>query len=260
MDTALAGAPPPMLTVFTSMFVHGGLLHVGGNMLYLWIFGKAVEDSMGHGRFLGFYLVCGVVAAGAQYLQEPASALPMVGASGAVAGTLGAYLLLHPNARIWTVVVFGYFVRTVPVPAMVVLLLVHMTQVFLHGAYKYPRELTWLVGVVLFVLTMGMFFSGARLIGVFRRSPSRVAAGERRATRAATPRRASRCGIRQVPAGPIIERTGPGDGRARSDQVRNLRVARADRGHVHLRERAPSDARDRRPPEGDGEAAHGAIG
>jgi membrane associated rhomboid family serine protease len=167
MDTALAGAPPPMLTVFTSMFVHGGLLHVGGNMLYLWIFGKAVEDSMGHGRFLGFYLVCGVVAAGAQYLQDPASALPMVGASGAVAGTLGAYLLLHPNARIWTVVVFGYFVRTVPVPAMVVLGFWVVLQ-FVNSIFTFARGGA---GDVAFLAHVGGFLAGLALIGVFRRSP-----------------------------------------------------------------------------------------
>src|SRR5262245_21061390 len=90
LETALAGAPPPVLTVLTSMFVHGGLLHVGGNMLYLWIFGSNVEDSMGHGRFTLFYFTCGIVAAVAHYLQDPASAIPMVGASGAVSGTLGA--------------------------------------------------------------------------------------------------------------------------------------------------------------------------
>ena len=86
LATALAGAPAPWLTIFTSMFVHGGLFHVGGNMLYLWIFGDNVEDSMGKGRFVAFYLLCGVAAAGAQYLSDPRSAVPMIGASGAVSG------------------------------------------------------------------------------------------------------------------------------------------------------------------------------
>ena len=131
------------------------------------IFGKAVEDSMGHGRFLGFYLVCGVVAAGAQYLQDPASALPMVGASGAVAGTLGAYLLLHPNARIWTVVVFGYFVRTVPVPAMVVLGFWVVLQ-FVNSIFTFARGGA---GDVAFLAHVGGFLAGLALIGVFRRSP-----------------------------------------------------------------------------------------
>ena len=81
------------VTVFTSMFLHGGLLHVGGNMLYLWIFGDNVEDTLGHGRFLGFYLASGVAAALTQTLMGPASTIPMIGASGAVSGVLGAYLL-----------------------------------------------------------------------------------------------------------------------------------------------------------------------
>ena len=80
------------------MFMHGGLLHLGGNMLYLWIFGDNIEDSMGHVRYLIFYLLCGVAAALAQAFIEPASEVPMVGASGAISGVLGAYILLHPRA------------------------------------------------------------------------------------------------------------------------------------------------------------------
>src|SRR5262249_12631958 len=121
LGTALAAAPPAWLTVFTSMFVHAGPLHVGGNMLYLWIFGDNVEDAMGRLRFLVFYLLCGVAAALAQYLSDPGSSVPMVGASGAVSGALGAYVLLYPGARVWTAVIFGFFVRVVPIPAMIVL-------------------------------------------------------------------------------------------------------------------------------------------
>ena len=88
--------PPPLATIFTSMFMHGGLFHVAGNMLYLWIFGDNVEDTLGHGRFLVFYLVAGVAAALAQVVVHPGSRVPMVGASGAVSGVLGAYLLLFP--------------------------------------------------------------------------------------------------------------------------------------------------------------------
>ena len=166
LETALAGAPAPTLTIFTSMFVHGGLLHVGGNMLYLWIFGKNVEDSMGHGRFVAFYLVCGLAAAAAQYLQNPASAIPMVGASGAVSGTLGAYLLLHPHARIWTLVAFGFFVRVIPVPALVVLGFWVVLQ-FANGVFTFGRGDT---GGVAFLAHLGGFVAGLLLINVFRGS------------------------------------------------------------------------------------------
>ena len=166
LETALAGAPPPTLTIFTSMFVHGGLLHVGGNMLYLWIFGKNVEDSMGHGRFVAFYLVCGLAAAAAQYLQNPASAVPMVGASGAVSGTLGAYLVLHPHARIWTLVIFGFFVRVIPVPALVVLGFWVVLQ-FANSVFTFGRGDT---GGVAFLAHLGGFIVGLLLINVFRSS------------------------------------------------------------------------------------------
>jgi membrane associated rhomboid family serine protease len=113
--------PTPLVTVFSSMFVHGGLLHVGGNMLYLWIFGNNVEDTLGHGRFLIFYLLSGVAAAVTQTIMNPQSAVPMVGASGAVSGVLGAYLLLFPYATILTLVTFGFFFRFFHIPAIVVL-------------------------------------------------------------------------------------------------------------------------------------------
>ena len=113
--------PSPLLTIVTSMFLHGGLLHVGGNMLYLWIFGDNVEDILGHGRFLLFYLLSGLAAAVAQTFSAPRSHIPMIGASGAVSGVLGAYLMVFPYASILTLVTFGFFVRFVHVPAMIVL-------------------------------------------------------------------------------------------------------------------------------------------
>ena len=113
--------PHPVVTMFTSMFLHGGLFHVGGNMLYLWIFGDNVEDMLGHGRFTLFYLASGVAAAVAQTLVNPQSSVPMIGASGAVSGVLGAYLCLFPYARVLVLFVFGFFVRAVYVPAMIVL-------------------------------------------------------------------------------------------------------------------------------------------
>ena len=113
--------PSPYVTIFTSMFLHGSPLHVAGNMLYLWIFGDNIEDALGHGRFLAFYLLSGVGAAVAQTVTSPTSVIPMIGASGAVSGVLGAYLLLFPYATILTLVIFGFFVRTVHIPAVIVL-------------------------------------------------------------------------------------------------------------------------------------------
>jgi membrane associated rhomboid family serine protease len=113
--------PSPLLTVFTSMFMHGGLFHIAGNMLYLWIFGDNVEDTLGHGRFLVFYLAAGVAAALAQVYLNASSRVPMVGASGAVSGVLGAYLLLFPYARVLTLLIIGFFIRFVHIPALIVL-------------------------------------------------------------------------------------------------------------------------------------------
>lgn len=117
--TNLADSPglSPYLTLFTSMFMHGGLLHLGGNMLYLWIFGNNVEDFLGHFRFGFFYFACGLVAAATQLVFSAHSAIPMVGASGAVAGVLGAYFVLWPRARIHTLAFFFIFVTTMRVPA-----------------------------------------------------------------------------------------------------------------------------------------------
>jgi len=106
------------VAVFTSMFLHGGFLHVGGNMLYLWIFGDNVEDRMGHGRFLVFYLLCGVAAALAQTITVPDSVVPMVGASGAIAGVMGAYFVLYPRSRIVTLIPIFFFFQVVEVPAI----------------------------------------------------------------------------------------------------------------------------------------------
>jgi membrane associated rhomboid family serine protease len=165
LSTLLAGAPSPWLTVFTSMFLHGGIFHIGGNMLYLWIFGNNVEDSMGRVRFLFFYLLCGVAAAAAQYLSDPRSAVPMIGASGAVSGALGAYLLLFPNARVWTLVVFGFFFRFVPVPAMMVLGFWIIVQVA-NGLFTFGRGEP---GGVAFLAHVGGFVAGMILILPFRR-------------------------------------------------------------------------------------------
>jgi len=116
----LAGEPH-LWTVVTSMFMHGGWLHLIGNMWFFWVFGNNIEDSMGHGRFVGFYLLCGVAAAAAQILANPSSLVPMVGASGAISGVLGAYILFYPRVRVQTLVFLGFFVTTVTWPAYVIL-------------------------------------------------------------------------------------------------------------------------------------------
>jgi len=161
----LAGAPAPWFTVLTSMFVHAGFFHVGGNMLYLWIFGDNVEDVMGKGRFLGFYLVCGTLAAAAQSVGDPTSPVPLVGASGAVSGALGAYLVLFPHARVWTLLVIGFFWRVVPIPALIVLGFWIVVQA-LNGVFTFGRGEP--AGVA-FMAHVGGFVAGMVLVSLFRR-------------------------------------------------------------------------------------------
>jgi membrane associated rhomboid family serine protease len=112
---------PAWLTVFTSLFFHLGWFHLGSNMLFLWIFGDNVEDAMGHGRFIVFYVACGAAAAFAQVAANPSAVEPMVGASGAIAGVLGAYILLYPRAKVRTLVFLGIFVTFIRIPAVIVL-------------------------------------------------------------------------------------------------------------------------------------------
>jgi len=114
-------SPPWWVTVFTSMFLHGGILHIAFNMLFLWIFGNNVEDAMGRPRFLLFYLLAGVVAAYTQALLTSGSTVPAIGASGAIAGVLGGYLLLYPRARVLTVLLIIFFVTIIEIPAAILL-------------------------------------------------------------------------------------------------------------------------------------------
>jgi membrane associated rhomboid family serine protease len=116
-----APTAPTWLTLFTSMFMHGGLLHLGGNMLFLWIFGNNVEDSMGPLKFLAFYLVSGLAATALQVAMDPGSTVPSLGASGAIAGVLGGYLLLFPRARVITLIFIIFFVTIVELPAIWIL-------------------------------------------------------------------------------------------------------------------------------------------
>ncbi|MDH5589874.1 MAG: rhomboid family intramembrane serine protease [Gemmatimonadota bacterium] len=119
--------------VFTSMFLHGSWLHLVGNLWFLWIFGNNVEDSMGRLRFLAFYVVTGLVAAAAHILFEPASTVPMVGASGAISGVMGAYMVLYPRARVHTLFFLFFFVRVVALPAWLLLALWLLIQVVSSG-------------------------------------------------------------------------------------------------------------------------------
>lgn len=119
-----------IVTVFTSMFMHGGLAHIGGNMLYLWIFGDNVEEAMGHGMYLFFYLFGGVVASVTHIITNPNSQVPTVGASGAIAAVLGAYLVLYPQSRVVTLIPLGFFMRLTMVPAIIVLGLWFVLQLF----------------------------------------------------------------------------------------------------------------------------------
>jgi membrane associated rhomboid family serine protease len=114
---------PRFASPFTSMFLHGGWMHLLGNLLFLWIYGDNVEDALGHARYLVFYLLCGIAALFAQALSDPGSPVPIIGASGAISGVLGAYLLLFPRARILTLVLLPFYVTTLRMPAMLLLLL-----------------------------------------------------------------------------------------------------------------------------------------
>ena len=121
-------AIPVWMTVITSLFLHGGLLHLGGNMLFLWIFGDNMEGAMGHLRFLAFYLICGIAAAFAQVASNPSAIQPMIGASGAISGVLGAYLMLYPRAKVRALVFLGIFVTIIRIPAFVILGLWFLVQ------------------------------------------------------------------------------------------------------------------------------------
>jgi len=154
---------PGWASIFTSMFLHGGWLHVIGNMLYLWIFGGAVEDAMTRPRFLFFYLLCGTIAALAQSLAAPDSEVPMIGASGAIAGVLGAYFILFPRSNVVTFVWIVILVRLVALPGVVLLGLWFGLQVLSALAAR-PGE----PGVA-FWAHVGGFVAGMVLVMFFRR-------------------------------------------------------------------------------------------
>lgn len=155
---------PVLATLISSMFLHGGLLHLAGNMLFLWIFGNNVEDATGRVRYFLFYLLCGVFAALVHAYLNRSSLMPMIGASGAISGVLGAYLLLYPRARVVTLVFFGFFIRTIEMPAMFVLGFWFVLQ-FLNALLSGGSA-----GGVAWYAHVGGFFAGIVLIGPFKRS------------------------------------------------------------------------------------------
>jgi membrane associated rhomboid family serine protease len=156
----------PMLAVITSMFLHGGWLHLGGNMLYLWIFGNNVEDTLGRGVFIGFYLAGGIAAAFAQVAINPESEIPMIGASGAIAAALGAYLVLFPRARVQSLVFLGFFYQLIAVPAVIVLVFWFVLQLIDGlGALSLAADAE---GGVAFFAHIGGFVAGMILAVPFR--------------------------------------------------------------------------------------------
>ncbi len=148
---------PSLGKFVTSMFMHGGFLHIGGNMLYLWIFGNNVEDVLGHTRFVFFYLLCGIAASAVHISVFPDSAIPIIGASGAISGILGAYLFLFPKARVWVLIFLFIFIRLIPVPAALILGLWFFMQVALADSG----------GGIAWYAHIGGFVSGVLLLLIF---------------------------------------------------------------------------------------------
>lgn len=164
------GSGPVMAAAsfFTSQFIHGGFLHIAGNMLFLWIFGNNIEDRLGSFKYLVFYLICGAIAAAAQIIPDPNSQIPMIGASGAISGVMGAYLLEFPRARVLTLIWILFFIRLVWLPAFFIILYWVALQVFLQlsssgqaGGVAYMAHIGGFVsGMALFKLLM--LFGGRR--------------------------------------------------------------------------------------------------
>jgi membrane associated rhomboid family serine protease len=168
-----AGAPtadlheaPWFVTVFTSMFMHGGLLHIGFNMLFLWIFGNNVEDAMGRGKFLLFYLLAGVAAVFSQSAIDPGSTTPTIGASGAIAGVLGAYAVLYPRARVLTIIFIIFFFTMVEIPALVLLAIWFVLQ-FLPAVGQVATPEVGGQGGVAYFAHVGGFVFGLLLVKLF---------------------------------------------------------------------------------------------
>ncbi|MGM0578934.1 MAG: rhomboid family intramembrane serine protease [Myxococcota bacterium] len=170
-----------LLPMLTSMFLHGGWIHAIGNAIFLWVFGPALEDRLGHARYLLFYLVCGVVASQAQVLAEPASTVPMIGASGAIAGVLGAYIISFPTA--WVVVMIPIVIIPVFFELPAVLFLgVWFLEQLLAGAYSLTRAAGDTGGVAWWAHAGG-FVTGFALLVLFTRGRLRGGRGDRQRER-----------------------------------------------------------------------------
>jgi len=167
---------PSWATLFTSMFMHGGFMHLAGNMLYLWIFGNNIEDATGHVRYALFYLLCGLAAAMAQAIPDPHSTIPMIGASGAISGVLGAYLLLFPKAKVMVIIPIGFlFVQTLPAGWLLGFWIVFQLGSGFASASNAGGGVAWWAHV-------GGFVAGMALIHLFRDkirqiSPTAISAG-----------------------------------------------------------------------------------
>lgn len=160
---------PQAMTLITSQFLHGGFMHLGGNMLFLWVFGNNVEDRLGHLKFLIFYLLCGALAALAQWFFSMQSTVPALGASGAIAGVLGAYILRFPKSRILTLVPLGFLITTIRIPA-VFFLGFWFVQQALYGIASLQVRSSIDVGGVAYWAHAGGFVFGALLgplLGLF---------------------------------------------------------------------------------------------
>ncbi len=157
---------PDVLTIIISMFLHGGLLHIGSNMLYLWVFGDNVEDRLGHGKYLIFYLACGFLATYAHAFFSPGSRIPAIGASGAIAGVLGAYLVLYPHARVLTVIPIIIFITVREIPAIFVLGIWFVLQLF-SGVGSLGVTDAQDMGGVAYFAHIGGFVAGMVLIALF---------------------------------------------------------------------------------------------
>ncbi len=157
-------------TPVTSMFLHGGWMHLIGNMMYLWIFGNNIEDSMGHLRFICFYLLVGLAAAATHVVLNPTSTVPTIGASGAVSGVLGAYLLLFPHARVRTLVTLGFFIHITFLPAWVLLVVWIGFQILSHASQPLDPQ----AGGVAYAAHIGGFVAGLALILPFRKYRRRL--------------------------------------------------------------------------------------
>ena len=166
---------PNVVTMFVSMFLHGGWLHLGGNMLYLWIFGDNIEDRLGHGKYLFFYLACGLLATLAHAVMNPGSDVPSIGASGAIAGVLGAYIVLFPKQRVTTLIPIFIFITVREIPAVFLLGFWIVMQLF-FGAASMGGDLQRSGGVAYFA-HIGGFVAGMLLITLLggRRAPPRPA-------------------------------------------------------------------------------------